>query len=143
MPPVLQLEMASRLEEIPRARDEVSRWLARNGAFEGAGFLAGLAIEELATNSLKYGYDDLAVHRIGIRLELAGAELRVQVEDDGRPFNPLEQPDPDLTLPAEARPVGGLGLHLLRGLFDRIEYRREGGLNRVTLVKRGAGENPS
>lgn len=137
MPPALQLEIASRVDEIPRAREEVSRWLAGQGAFDGVDFLAGLAIEELATNCVKYGYDDTAEHRIGIRVEWDGGELRVCVEDDGRPFNPLEQPEPDLTLPAEARPVGGLGLHLLRRLFDRIEYRREGDRNRVKLVKRG------
>lgn len=137
MIPALQLEMASRLEAIPPAREEVSRWLAQRGAFAGADFLAGLAIEELATNCLKYGYDDTAEHRIAVRVELDDRELRLCVEDDGRPFNPLDQPPPDVTLPAEVRPMGGLGLHLLRRLFDRIEYRRVGRRNRLILVKRG------
>lgn len=136
MPPVLQLEIESRLEAIPRARDEASRWLAGQGAFAGAGYLAGLAIEELATNCIKYGYDHPPGHRIGIRVEFADGELRLSVEDDGRPFNPLDRPAPDVTLPAEARPMGGLGLHLLRRLFDRLEYRRVGGRNQLRLVKR-------
>lgn len=139
MKPVLQLEIASRLEEIPRAREVVSGWLATQGAFPGADYLAGLAIEELATNCIKYGYEDPRAHRIGLRVEFDDGELRVGVEDDGRPFNPLEQPAPDVTLAAEDRPIGGLGLHLLRRMFDRMEYHREDGLNRVRLVKRGPG----
>ncbi len=137
MPPALQLEMANRLEEIPHAREKVSRWLAGQGAFAGADYLAGLAIEELVTNWIKYGHDDTREHRLALRLEFEDGELRLCVTDDGRPFNPLDRPAPDVTLSAEERPIGGLGLHLLRRFFDRMEYRRVDGVNRLTLAKRG------
>jgi hypothetical protein len=55
------------------------------------------------------------------------------VTDDGRPFNPLELTPPDTNLPVEDRPIGGLGIHLLRKLSDRMEYARIEGKNRLTL----------
>lgn len=136
MTPALQLEIDTRLEDIPRARDAASQWLAGQGAFAGAGYLAGLAIEELVTNCLKYGHDHPRGHCVAVRVEYVDGELRLRVEDDGRPFNPLDRPAPDLTLPAGERPLGGLGLHLLRRMFDRMEYRRVGGRNEVRLFKR-------
>ena len=57
------------------------------------------------------------------------------VTDDGHPFDPREVPEPDIQLPVEERPVGGLGIHLLRKMSDRMEYGREGGRNRLCLRK--------
>ena len=62
--------------------------------------------------------------------------MTMVVEDDGHPFNPLEQMEPDTNLPIEERPIGGLGLHLLRKLSDRMEYVWKNGRNRVTLQKK-------
>ena len=57
----------------------------------------------------------------------------VVVTDDGKPFNPLESPEPDTSLPVEERPIGGLGIYLLRKMFDQMDYARTDGKNRVTL----------
>jgi len=62
------------------------------------------------------------------------------VTDDGHPFNPLEAPEPDTTLPVEERPIGGLGIYLLRKMFDRMDYTRTDGKNRVTLRKKLTGK---
>jgi serine/threonine-protein kinase RsbW len=59
----------------------------------------------------------------------------VTVTDDGHPFNPLDLPEPDTSLPMEDRPIGGLGIHLLRKMSDRMEYERRDGKNQVTLRK--------
>ena len=60
----------------------------------------------------------------------------MEVIDDGHAFNPLEAPPPDLSLPMEKRPIGGLGIHLLRELSDGITYERRNGTNRLVLTKR-------
>ena len=60
----------------------------------------------------------------------------MEIVDDGAPFNPLERESPDTTLPLEQRPVGGLGVMLVRHLVDEITYDCEGGRNRVLLGKR-------
>jgi anti-sigma regulatory factor (Ser/Thr protein kinase) len=58
------------------------------------------------------------------------------VVDDGHEFDPLAKEAPDLTLSVEDRPIGGLGIHLLRNLTDGMSYERRDGLNRLTLTKR-------
>jgi anti-sigma regulatory factor (Ser/Thr protein kinase) len=92
-------------------------------------------LEELVTNCIKYGYDDSAQHVIQVSVQLSESGMILVVEDDGHPFNPLEQAGPDTTLPMEKRPIGGLGIHMLRKMSDRMVYAREGGRNRVTLHK--------
>ena len=65
-------------------------------------------------------------------------ELKLTVIDDGHLFNPLELTPPDINLPVEARPIGGLGIHLLRKMSDRMEYVRVEAKNHLTLWKRGS-----
>ena len=69
------------------------------------------------------------------------AEVTLEFRDDGRPFDPLAAPPPDLRSPMEHRSTGGLGIHLLRSLVDAAEYVRLGSENVLTLKKRlgGAG----
>lgn len=101
-------------------------------------FLVSLAIEEIVTNCIKYGYDDSDAHTIEISLSLSDGLLTMVVTDDGHPFNPLEAPPPDLSLAIEDRPIGGLGIHLLRELSDEVSYDRRDGMNRLTLTKRSS-----
>jgi len=92
-------------------------------------FNLNLALEEILTNIISYGYDDREEHEIIVRLSLEQGELTAEVEDDGLPFNPLEAPEPDLNKPLEERPVGGLGIHLVRKLMDELAYQRQEGRN--------------
>jgi anti-sigma regulatory factor (Ser/Thr protein kinase) len=110
-------------------------WLEANQVGASGELLANLAIEELVTNSMKYGYEDTAEHEVDIELAVSEGALVIHVVDDGRPFNPVEAPAPDTTLAPEARRIGGLGLHMLRTFSDRMTYERRGRFNHVTLVK--------
>jgi len=58
------------------------------------------------------------------------------VEDDARPFNPLERAPVDTTVPLDQKPLGGLGIHMIRHSMDELEYRRDGGRNILTMRKR-------
>lgn len=96
-----------------------------------------LVLEELFTNIVFYAFDDDREHVIRIGFELAGDELRITLEDDGKPFNLLERQMGDvLSQPVEERPIGGLGIHFVREIMDRVEYRRDEGRNIVTLAKK-------
>jgi len=99
-------------------------------------YAVNLALDELVTNTILYGFDDPENQEFEVRLDVSGTELRGELRDGGRVFNPLEVPPPNLDAPLQEREVGGLGLHLVRSLMDRLEYRREGVKNVLTLAKR-------
>src|SRR5205823_988058 len=94
-----------------------------------------LALDEVVLNIIRHGYDDAAEHEIHVTLAVEDSMLEISVEDDGRAFNPLEAPPPDLDLPLEDRPVGGLGIHIVRSVMDTVDYQRSGDRNVLTMRK--------
>ena len=120
-------------EELTGVTEAAVQFLEQRGVGAQAVYTANLALEELATNVLKYGYDDTAVHEILLQLELTPGMLLMVLEDDGHEFNPLLSPEPELHQPMEERLPGGLGLHLVRKLADQMHYERRDGRNRLTV----------
>lgn len=96
-----------------------------------------LAIEEAMTNVVSYAYDKGTVGeiRLNATYDAQLCELRFTLTDHGAPFDPTAAPDADTTLTAQERPIGGLGIFLVRQLMDRMEYRREGDDNVLTMCK--------
>ena len=93
-----------------------------------------LGLEELFTNLVKYG---AGAHPIEIELIRRNSLLLASLTDeDVEPFDPTAAPDADVTLPLEDRRPGGLGLHLIRRVVDRVDYTYENRRSRTTLVKR-------
>jgi len=142
MPEQLTLQIEARFSAIPSANETVSRWLTDRNAPPAVHYLANLAVEELVTNCIKYGYEDADGHLIEIKLQISANEMVLTVTDDGVPFNPLDVPVPDTHLPLQDRPIGGLGIHLLRRMSDHMDYVRAAGRNSVTLRK-SMGDSPS
>ncbi len=114
---------------------KVSEFLNANEVPTGAIFAAELALEELVTNTLKYGYDDDAEHEIEVVARLDDEALTLVVSDDGHEFNPLAEAEPDVTASAEEREIGGLGIFLLKKTMTDLRYERIGNRNVVTAVK--------
>ena len=129
----MEWRFPSRLDDLTRVGMEASRFLEAAGIGGRPAYVANLVIEELATNVLKYGYDDTAVHEVRLRVEVHPDALQLVLEDDGHSFNPLDVPEPDMHLPVEERPPGGVGIHLVRKMADRVEYERCDDRNRVTV----------
>lgn len=99
-----------------------------------------LVLEELIVNTMNYGYDDDASHEIEITLTSDEDVFTVEIIDDGHAFNPLDDaPEPDLDSGIEDRPIGGLGIHLMRVMMDDVHYHREENKNHLTLIKRRNG----
>jgi phosphoserine phosphatase RsbU/P len=94
-----------------------------------------IVCDEMVSNVIAHGYPEGRPGDIDVRVELAGSRLVVTVSDDGVSFNPLAVAPPDTTLPLDHRPLGGLGIHLVRSLTDEATYRRQGGRNVIMLVK--------
>jgi sigma-B regulation protein RsbU (phosphoserine phosphatase) len=135
-PAVLDLTLANRASELQRLVSAVERFAQDQGIPDPDMHAVMLALDEVITNTITHGYDDQAAHEIQVRLTLANGRLSVEVQDDGRPFNPLTAPQPDLTSAVEQRPVGGLGIHLVRSLMSEVAYRRESGKNHLIMSKR-------
>jgi anti-sigma regulatory factor (Ser/Thr protein kinase) len=99
-------------------------------------FRVNLVLEELGLNIMNYGHDE-GLHEFEITLTSEADVLRIEVTDDGRPFDPLnEAPEADLDASVDDRQVGGLGIYLVRTMVDEMSYRREQDKNHLTLVAR-------
>ena len=98
-------------------------------------FSLNLVLEEALTNIISYGYDDEDKHAIEILFKKTDDELTISIIDDGHAYDPTLKDDPDITLSAEERPVGGLGIFLIRKVMDTVAYRREENRNYLILTK--------
>ena len=89
---------------------------------------------------LEEAYMNIAGHsgatEADVDFTLEGGDVCLRFSDNGVPFNPLSQPEPDVTLPAAERSIGGLGILMIRRMTDRQTYAREGERNVLTLMKR-------
>jgi anti-sigma regulatory factor (Ser/Thr protein kinase) len=96
-----------------------------------------LIAEEGISNIILYAYESgNDKRRIEVTVSCDGKVVQLELRDDGRPYNPLHAPSPDLDAPLEARPEGGLGIYLMRSLTDEMSYARKSGWNVLVLKKR-------
>jgi sigma-B regulation protein RsbU (phosphoserine phosphatase) len=95
-----------------------------------------LAIEEAVVNVMNYAYPVGNVGDVNIEAQADNNQLEFIISDSGRPFNPTTQQEADTALNAEERPIGGLGIHLVRNIMDSINYERVNGNNILKLIKK-------
>lgn len=95
-----------------------------------------VAVEEIFVNIFSYAYPPKEGDAT-IRMEIAGnpAVVRIDLIDQGKPYDPLQREDPDITLSAEERKIGGLGIYMVKQSMDNVTYRYENGSNILTLYK--------
>lgn len=129
----LELALDADLAALATMADAVEGFAAGAGVPPERALQLVVALDEILTNSILHG--GLAPgDRIALRLDAPGGALRAVVEDGGPPFDPLaDAPSPVLEGPAEARPIGGLGLHIARSLVRRLAYERHAAGNRLIL----------
>jgi serine/threonine-protein kinase RsbW len=96
-------------------------------------FSVDLVLEELVTNIIRHAYDDDASHEIDLTLVLEPARVVLAVEDDGHEFDLRKAPPAKLGGDLASRQPGGLGIHLVREIAERVDYRRVDGRNRVEV----------
>jgi anti-sigma regulatory factor (Ser/Thr protein kinase) len=118
---------------------ELAEWVERFGAGRrlpsNVVNALNVVLDEAVSNAITHGYDTGVRGEIAVRLRRASDSVEAEVEDDGRPFDPLQAPPPDLTLPLDRRPIGGLGIHLIRNLMDEVSYARQDGRNVLKMAK--------
>ena len=92
-----------------------------------------MCAEEIYANITFYAYPE-NTGIIETELKKSGDNIIFEFRDEGMEYNPLEKPDPDITLPPEQRPVGGLGIYMVKEMSDTISYKRENNRNILTMT---------
>jgi serine/threonine-protein kinase RsbW len=94
-----------------------------------------LVLEEAFTNVVNYAFDDDKEHLVEIVIEKYDDALVIKVIDDGKPFDPTKTSSPDISLSAQDRAIGGLGIFLIRKMMDDVSYQREAAKNILAMKK--------
>lgn len=110
--------------------------LASDWDFSGSLVLnLNLVLEEAFTNIVKYGLGNAADQRVILDFEKHPEKLIISITDKGKAFDPTSREEPDVSLPAEERQIGGLGIYLIRKMMDKVRYERKEGKNILRLEK--------
>ena len=137
----IEIALANDLREVAGVAARIDRFCTERDLLPEAAYAVNLALDELLTNTIGYGYKDEERHRIEVIVRLEGETLVVATVDDGAAFDPTRVPDAiDAEASLEDRELGGLGLLLVNRMMDSVEYQRRAGCNIVVLTKNTTGE---
>ena len=132
----VSLTVENRIEELERIASTVEELADSEGWSPGLTFRVNLVLEEFGINIINYAHDE-GVHDFEITILSEADTLTIDFLDDGVPFNPLEDDRlVDTQASVENRPIGGLGIHLVRTMTQDMRYTRENSKNHSTLVMR-------
>ncbi len=129
------LILDSDVEELHRLEEFLDRFCHLEGVPEEICYQLQIALEELVINAIKHGACEPKEGAIRLSVRRDGDNVSAVLSDTGVRFNPLDAPPPDLTKSLYDRPVGGLGIHIVRHLVPSIHYERRGSRNYLYLVK--------
>ena len=137
---IMELSLVNDLREIGAAAEKVDAFCEAQGLSAQIAYAVNLSIDEILTNTISYGYDDDAEHRIDLTFRVDGETFVVVIVDDGRPFDSSTERDADVDASLEERALGGLGLFLVQQMMDDVAYERRDHRNVITLRKRTVEE---
>jgi len=126
-----KITVPARIENLYTVLEFVDGVLKESGAGESVHNNAAIVAEEVFVNIVNYSGSGEAE----IRAEIADNKLTLEFRDTGTPYNPLAQKDPDISLPAEERGIGGLGIYMVKNMMDSVSYKYEDKTNILTLEK--------
>ncbi len=130
-----ELTVVAAVEELERVIAFVDEQLALADCPPGIQFQIDVAVEEIYVNIAHYAYHP-GTGEATIRCGVSSAgEVTIELIDSGRPYDPLTRKDPDITLSAEEREIGGLGIFMVKDSMDHVSYRYEDGKNILTMKK--------
>ena len=134
--PDLSITLANQRGEVERLAETVDRFGADHHIDPDDVATVNLVLDELVLNIIGHAWKDKLKHQFDVRFYLEEDTLRIEIEDDGRPFNPVDAPPPNLDVPIEQRVSAGLGIFIARSFVNAMTYRREGNRNVLTVGKK-------
>lgn len=123
------------ISELPVFSEKISALAEEWGLPMALTLNINLVLEEALSNVIFYAFTDKMPHDIKISFALGQKTLTIRITDSGIPFDPTRHHQPDISLPAEERPVGGLGILLIMKIMDTVHYARKKNQNVLTLTK--------
>jgi anti-sigma regulatory factor (Ser/Thr protein kinase) len=131
-----ELCIEPRTAEISRLIDWVEEGCRADGVGTDLIFKMKLALEEAVMNVISHAFTGWPMpHKITVKLDISEGTIAAEIIDNGRPFDPTAAPGPNLSLPLDQRHPGGLGIHLMRSMTDRIRYQRSESNNILRMEK--------
>jgi anti-sigma regulatory factor (Ser/Thr protein kinase) len=134
-PTSADLTLRCDLDEVARADAWLQEFCSGHGVVEDALYDLRLCLDEVLANVIRHGYGIGETGKIQVTVACPGDRVRLEIRDAAAPFNPLDASDPDLDVAPEDRPIGGLGIFLVKQLMDTVSYDYEGGENRLAMER--------
>ena len=131
----MSITLTNDIQEVAQLAAFVEEACEKAGMDASTTMQMNLAMEEAVVNVMNYAYPTGEKGDIDIEVLIDDKGLTFVIADSGTPFDPTAEKEADTTLAAEDRPIGGLGIFLVRQLMDSISYERKEGKNRLTLGK--------
>ncbi len=133
---IFRQTMANRLAAIPDLQMAFEQYVRQWAGARPLIPTLNMALDDLLNNVVQYAFPDGSEHRIEVEGDVRDGYVVLTIKDDGIPFNPLTVAPPDLSLLLHEREIGGLGIHLVRSMFDEVTYHRAVGRNVLTVKKK-------
>jgi sigma-B regulation protein RsbU (phosphoserine phosphatase) len=131
-----RLVLPNDVQEVPKLAGFIDEFCETCGIDMSTTMSLNLAIEEAVVNVMDYAYPNGGKGDVYIEAECDDDMMTFIIRDNGIPFDPTKASEVDTTLSAEERPIGGLGIHLVRTIMDTEEYSYTDGQNVLTLKKK-------
>lgn len=131
----LDLLMENTRDDLIELINYVNSYLENKPFSQRTLYNVNLVLEEVLTNVVKYAFDDTDYHEIAVSVKTDPSGILLSISDDGAPFNPLDNPEPEMKSILDSEP-GGLGIHLVKKTAEQIEYTRENNRNTLTVLIR-------
>lgn len=128
------IELINDVNDVPKMSEWIETLAEEAGLPMDKTFQLNLALEEAVVNVMNYAYPGQQGMPIQIEANSEPSRLTFVIDDTGVPYDPTQNETPDITLSAEERPIGGLGVMLVKQLMNEVTYEYRDGHNRLTLV---------
>ena len=132
----IAFELKNKLIELDSLCDNLKKFGKSMGLSKKCQFEVNLAMDELFTNIVSYGFEDFLDHLVNFKISCRNDELEIRIEDDGIFFDPVTEKPPEIDCLMEACKIGGLGIHLAKQYMDGITYERQKDKNVLRIRKK-------
>jgi anti-sigma regulatory factor (Ser/Thr protein kinase) len=141
--PSKSFTIRNEIGELAILRAGLNRFCAEHAVADDTLTRLQVVLDEIVSNIINYAWPEGGTHELSMTMSADANSIRIEIVDDGRPFDPLTAPAPELDLPGGERRPGGVGIRITKQLVDDIAYFREDDCNHILLTKRYERRVPS